>query len=114
MQKAKMSVALNCKRPLTVQQTAGGTLSISTDESTVVIYNYPRGYVQEISFRSHTNSPEYENSNRNDPSDCSIRIEFVQGYEYIFKYPTDLLHHAFADFVILRSILKSYMEPIRT
>lgn len=109
-----MSVVLNCTRPLTVEKTGSGALNISTHDSTVVIYNYPRGYVQQISFRSHTNSPQDENSNRTESSGCTIRIAFVMCYEYIFKYPNNLLQHAFADYMMLRSVLESYMEPIRT
>lgn len=109
-----MSVVINCTRPLTVEKTDRGNVNISTHDSTVVIYNYPRGYVQQISFRSHTNSPQDENSNRTESSGCTIKIEFVMCYEYIFKYPNNLVHVAFADYVMLRSILESFMEPIRT
>jgi hypothetical protein len=104
-----MSVVINCNKCLVLEKRDGDTVSIKTDDVHVEIYNYPLSYVNEISFRSFTNSPALENSPDGEKSACSIRITLQRGGEYIFKYSEELLHCAFSDYIMLKSILKGHM-----
>lgn len=105
-----MSVVINCNRSLNIEKRSSGSVIVTADNVLVELYDYPLGYLNEISFSSYTNSPKSENSG-NEKSDCRIRISLVRGGEYIFKYSPELLHRAFADYVLLKAVLNTHMEP---